>query len=70
MVKNLPPNAGYVRDVGSVPRLGRSPHEHTLWHRYADIHIVAYIGDTYYSIYRLFKLVQYRRHTLKSHNNP
>ena len=54
MVKNLPTNAGYVRDVGSVPRLGRSPHEPTLWQRYADIHIVAYIGDTYYRIYRLF----------------
>lgn len=24
-VKNLPANAGDVRDVGSVPRLGRSP---------------------------------------------
>ena len=25
MVKNLPANAGDVRDVGSVPRSGRSP---------------------------------------------
>ena len=25
MVKNLPANAGYVRDVGSIPGLGRSP---------------------------------------------
>ena len=27
MVKNLPINAGDVRDVGSVPGLGRSPGE-------------------------------------------
>ena len=27
MVKNLPTNAGDVRDVGSVPGLGRSPGE-------------------------------------------
>ena len=27
MVKNLPANAGEVRDAGSVPRLGRSPGE-------------------------------------------
>ena len=25
MVKNLPANAGDVRDVGSIPRWGRSP---------------------------------------------
>ena len=25
MVKNSPGNAGDIRDVGSVPRLGRSP---------------------------------------------
>ena len=25
MVKNLPPNVGDVRDVGSIPGLGRSP---------------------------------------------
>ena len=25
MVKNLPANAGDFRDVGSIPRLGRSP---------------------------------------------
>ena len=25
MVKNLPASAGDVRDVGSIPRLGRSP---------------------------------------------
>ena len=25
MVKNLPANAGAVRDLGSIPRLGRSP---------------------------------------------
>ena len=25
MVKNLPANAGVIRDVGSVPGLGRSP---------------------------------------------
>ena len=25
MIKNLPANAGDVRDVGSIPRLGRSP---------------------------------------------
>ena len=25
VVKNLPANAGDVRDVGSIPRLGRSP---------------------------------------------
>ena len=25
MVKNLPPNAGDIRDVGSIPGLGRSP---------------------------------------------
>ena len=25
MVKNLPANAGDVRDAGSIPRLGRSP---------------------------------------------
>ena len=27
VVKNLPANAGDVRDVGSVPQLGRSPEE-------------------------------------------
>ena len=27
MVKNPPANAGYVRDVGSIPELGRSPEE-------------------------------------------
>jgi len=27
MVKNLPANAGDIRDVGSVPGLGRSPGE-------------------------------------------
>ena len=27
VVKNLPGNAGDVRDVGSIPRLGRSPGE-------------------------------------------
>ena len=27
MVKNLPANAGDVRDEGSIPRLGRSPGE-------------------------------------------
>ena len=25
MVKNPPPNAGDIRDVGSIPELGRSP---------------------------------------------
>ena len=25
MIKNLPDNAGDIRDVGSVPELGRSP---------------------------------------------
>ena len=25
MVKNLPANAGDIRDVGSIPELGRSP---------------------------------------------
>ena len=25
MVKNPPANAGHVRDVGSIPELGRSP---------------------------------------------
>ena len=25
MVNNLPTNAGHIRDVGSVPELGRSP---------------------------------------------
>ena len=25
MVKNLPANAGYVRNVGSIPGLGKSP---------------------------------------------
>ena len=25
MVKNLPANAGDIRDAGSIPRLGRSP---------------------------------------------
>ena len=25
VIKNLPANAGDVRDVGSIPRLGRSP---------------------------------------------
>ena len=25
MVKNLPANAGDIRDVGSIPGLGRSP---------------------------------------------
>ena len=25
MVKNLPANAGFARDVGSIPGLGRSP---------------------------------------------
>ena len=25
MVKNLPANAGVIRDVGSIPGLGRSP---------------------------------------------
>ena len=25
MVKNMPANAGYLRDASSVPRLGRSP---------------------------------------------
>ena len=25
VVKNLPANAGHIRDVGSVPGLGRSP---------------------------------------------
>ena len=25
LVKNLPANAGYARDTGSVPGLGRSP---------------------------------------------
>ena len=29
VVKNLPANAGDVRDVGSVPQLGRSPEEGT-----------------------------------------
>ena len=27
MVKNPPANAGYVRDVGSIPEVGRSPEE-------------------------------------------
>ena len=27
MVKNLPANAGDIRDMGSIPRLGRSPGE-------------------------------------------
>ena len=27
MVKNSPANAGYVKDVGSIPGLGRSPGE-------------------------------------------
>ena len=27
MVKNLPANAGYIRDVGLIPGLGRSPGE-------------------------------------------
>ena len=27
MVKNLPANAGDIRDVGSIPGLGRSPGE-------------------------------------------
>ena len=27
MVKNLPANAGDIRDMGSVPRMGRSPRE-------------------------------------------
>ena len=27
MVKNLPDNAGDVRDLGSIPELGRSPGE-------------------------------------------
>ena len=27
MVKNLPANAGDTRDVGSIPRSGRSPRE-------------------------------------------
>ena len=27
MVKNLPANAGDLRDVGSIPGLGRSPEE-------------------------------------------
>ena len=27
MIKNLPANAGDIRDVGSVPGLGRSPGE-------------------------------------------
>ena len=29
VVKNLPVNAGYVRDAGSIPGLGRFPRE---WH--------------------------------------
>ena len=35
MVKNLPANAGDIRDVGSIPELGRSPgggHGNPLWH--------------------------------------
>ena len=27
VVKNLPVNAGYIRDAGSIPGLGRSPEE-------------------------------------------
>ena len=27
MVKNLPANAGYVRDAGSIPELGRTVEE-------------------------------------------
>ena len=27
VVKNLPGNAGDIRDMGSIPRLGRSPGE-------------------------------------------
>ena len=27
MVKNLPTNAGHVRDLGSIPEWGRSPGE-------------------------------------------
>ena len=25
MIKNLPPSEGYLRDMGSIPGLGRSP---------------------------------------------
>ena len=35
MVKNLPANAGDIRDVGSIPGLGRSPGEgngNPLWY--------------------------------------
>ena len=35
VVKNLSANAGYVRDVGSIPGLGRSPGEgngNSLWY--------------------------------------
>ena len=32
MVKNVPTNAGYVRDVGLIPGSGRSPGEgHGAW---------------------------------------
>ena len=31
MVKNLPANAGDIRDAGSIPGLGRSPGEGNGW---------------------------------------
>ena len=39
MVKNLPTNAGDIIDMGSIPRLGRSPgvgHDNLLQYSYLD----------------------------------
>ena len=40
MVKNMPANAGSIRDTGSIPGLGRSPAKGTATHtsRYNTLH--------------------------------
>ena len=35
VVKNLPANAGDIRDAGSIPGLGRSPGGHGYTHQYS-----------------------------------
>ena len=39
MVKNLPANAGGVRDMGSIPGSGRPPggeHDNSFWYSYLE----------------------------------
>ena len=64
MVKNLPANAGGIRDVDSIPRLVRSPgggHDNPLWamvHRVTKSQTQMKWLSTHACIYRIWSILK------------